>query len=53
MSWGAVVWRKKRCGSWTGFDVEALQDGADVDDQAQGAAVGEAVYVVAEPSFYF
>jgi hypothetical protein len=53
MSWGAMVWRTKRYGSWPGFDVEALQDGADVDDQALGAAGGEAVHIVAEPSFYF
>ncbi len=36
MSWGAMVWRTKRYGSWPGFNVEALQDGTDVDDQALG-----------------
>jgi hypothetical protein len=29
-----VVWRTERYGSWPGFDVEVLQDGADADDQA-------------------
>ncbi len=42
MSWGAMVWRTKRYGSWPGFDVEALQDGADVDDQALGEGRGGA-----------
>ena len=43
MSWGAMVWRTKRYGSWPGFDVEALQDGADVDDQALGE--GPAIFL--------
>ena len=38
MSWGAMVWRTKRYG----FDVEALQDGADVDDQGMGEGRGGA-----------
>jgi hypothetical protein len=32
----AVVWRTKFYGSWPGFDVEALQDGADADNHPGG-----------------
>jgi hypothetical protein len=45
-----VVQWTKRSGSWPGFDVEVLQDGADADDQCR--AGNEAVRQVAEPSFH-